>query len=187
MEELREWESERSCCEEELRRKKSNVAPVDFMLCNFGVEKPELALSGSTTPIPPPRDSATRHLCRWQADRPTLLFSGFRRPTKATRVPWLRNGVARPGRDKIPLVSGSCAPILQIRVQPPRQCIISEISSKRILFLELILNSVLFKKNSRQIGEELEDGSLTTNIALCYYAIFLSRNKEVNQWCDWSK
>jgi hypothetical protein len=47
---------------------------LDFMQGNLGLENPEETVSGSRTPIPPPRDAATRHdCCRWQADRPTAF------------------------------------------------------------------------------------------------------------------
>jgi hypothetical protein len=39
----RKRERERSCCEEELRRKKRSDAAVEFIQGNLGLEKPEAA------------------------------------------------------------------------------------------------------------------------------------------------
>jgi hypothetical protein len=75
------------------------------------------------------------------------------RPTTARRGRQHRFGRTDPDfghPHQIPSTSVSTNPISLFRVSGPRRCIISEICQKRLLFLELILKSVLFKKNSRQ-------------------------------------
>jgi hypothetical protein len=130
-------------CEEELRRNKRSSVGRAILTSQFrargtrtgrvGVDPAEACASGCSGPtfLPvagrqaSPRDSFTR-----------IKRLGFAVPDTALRR-------------QIRLVSGSSAPILKLRVQCTRWCIIRVISSKRLLFLELILKKCIILKKSQ--------------------------------------